>query len=133
MPYVLNSLTPNLVVASVERSVAFYRDTFGFEVVTTVPDQSPYVFALMKNGDVQIFLNAPESMAAEYPALNDRPLGGTLTLFIDVAGVRQLHDAVKDRLTIVMPLEKKWYGLTEFACVDPDGYIITFAEREAAS
>ncbi len=130
MPHVLNSLTPNLVVASVERSVAFYRDTLGFEVVTTVPDQPPYVFALMKNGDVQIFVNAPESMAAEYPALKDRPLGGTLTLFIDVAGVRQLHEAIKDRVTIVMPLEKKWYGLTEFACVDPDGYIITFAERE---
>jgi uncharacterized glyoxalase superfamily protein PhnB len=132
MPHVLNSLTPNLVVASVERSVAFYRDTLGFEVVTTVPDQPPYVFALMKNGDVQIFVNAPESMAAEYPALKDRPLGGTLTLFIDVAGVRHLHEAIKDRVTVVMPLEKKWYGLTEFACVDPDGYIITFAERESA-
>ena len=128
--HVLKSLTPNLVVSSVERSLAFYRDTLGFEVVTTVPDQPPYVFALMKNGDVQIFLNAPEAMGAEYPALKDRPIGGTLTLFVDVAGVRQLHDAIKDRVTIVMPLEKKWYGLTEFACVDPDGYIITFAERE---
>jgi catechol 2,3-dioxygenase-like lactoylglutathione lyase family enzyme len=28
-----------------------------------------------------------------------------------------------------MPLEKKWYGVTEFAFEDPDGYIITFAER----
>ncbi len=28
-----------------------------------------------------------------------------------------------------MPFEKKWYGSTEFAFVDPDGYIITFAER----
>ena len=30
-----------------------------------------------------------------------------------------------------MPLEKKWYGVTEFACTDPDGYVITFAEAEA--
>jgi hypothetical protein len=29
-----------------------------------------------------------------------------------------------------MPLEKKWYGVTEFAFTDPDGYIITFAEVE---
>jgi len=29
-----------------------------------------------------------------------------------------------------MPLEKKWYGVTEFAFEDPDGYIITFAEQE---
>jgi len=42
----------------------------------------------MKNGDVRVFLNAPEAAAAEYPAFKNRPLGGTLTLFIDVAGVR---------------------------------------------
>jgi hypothetical protein len=32
----------------------------------------------------------------------------------------------------VMPLERKWYGLTEFAFEDPDGYLITFAERDEA-
>jgi len=32
---------------------------------------------------------------------------------------------------IVMPFEKKWYGVTEFAFTDPDGYVITFAEPEA--
>lgn len=130
MPHVLKSLTPNLVVSNVERSVAFYRDTLGFDVNTTVPEQAPYVFALMKSGSVQIFLNAPEPAAAEYPAFKDRPIGGTLTLFIEVEGVRQLHQTLEGRVTVVMPLEKKWYGLTEFACVDPDGYVITFAERE---
>ena len=30
-----------------------------------------------------------------------------------------------------MPLEKKWYGVTEFAFLDPDGYIITFAQPES--
>jgi hypothetical protein len=29
-----------------------------------------------------------------------------------------------------MPLEKKWYGVTEFAFEDPDRYLITFAERD---
>ena len=33
-------------------------------------------------------------------------------------------------MNVVMPLEKKWYGPTEFACTDPDGYVITFAEQE---
>ena len=30
---------------------------------------------------------------------------------------------------IVMPLESKFYGMREFAIEDPDGYVITFAER----
>ena len=123
-------LTANLVVANVERSLAFYRDVLGFSVETTVPDVSPFVFAIVKSGNVEIFLNAPEPAFAEYPAFKDRPIGGTLTLFIEVAGVREAHAALAGRVKVVMPLEKKWYGVTEFACEDPDGYLITFAERE---
>ena len=59
-----------------------------------------------------------------------RRFGGTLTLFIEVAGVRAVHDTLKGRVRIVMPIERKWYGLTEFAFEDPDGYLITFAERD---
>jgi hypothetical protein len=32
-----------------------------------------------------------------------------------------------------MRLERKWYGVTEFAFTDPDGYVITFAEHSASS
>jgi catechol 2,3-dioxygenase-like lactoylglutathione lyase family enzyme len=130
MPQQLKKLTPNLIVANVERSVVFYRDVLGFSVDATVPDAAPYVFASVRSGGVEVFLNAPEPAIAEYPAFKDRPIGGTLTLFIEVAGVHEAHAALKDRVTVVMPLEKKWYGVTEFAFEDPDGYLITFAERE---
>jgi catechol 2,3-dioxygenase-like lactoylglutathione lyase family enzyme len=130
MPHSLNKLTPNLIVSNVDRSLAFYRDVLGFSVETTVPDAPPYIFAIVRSGPVEIFLNAPEPAIAEYPAFKDRPIGGTLTLFIEVSGVRALHEALAARVNVVMPLEKKWYGVTEFAFADPDGYLITYAERE---
>ena len=130
MPH-FNKLTPNLIVSNVEASVAFYRDVLGFTVAQTVPDVPPLVFAIVQSGSVEVFLNAPEPAYAEYPALKDRPIGGTLTLFIEVVDIMSLHASLKDRVMIVMPLEKKWYGVTEFAIADPDGYLITFAEREA--
>jgi len=46
---------------------------------------------------------------------------------VDIA---RAHESLKDRVKIVMPLEHKWYGVTEFAFEDPDGYLITFAERD---
>jgi uncharacterized glyoxalase superfamily protein PhnB len=131
MPHSLIKLTPNLVVADVGHSVAFYRDVLGFTVLTTVPDAAPYVFAIVQSGAVEINLNAPEPAIAEYPALKGRPIGGTLTLFVQVDDVRAAHDALRSRVEIVMPLETKWYGTTEFAFVDPDGYIITFAQSGA--
>jgi catechol 2,3-dioxygenase-like lactoylglutathione lyase family enzyme len=127
----LNKLTPNLIVSDVARSVAFYRDLLGFAIDATVPEAAPYVFASLRSGAVEIFLNAPEPAYAEYPAFKNRPIGGTLTLFIEVDGIHQWHASVKDKLQIVMPLEHKWYGVTEFAIADPDGYVITFAERDS--
>jgi uncharacterized glyoxalase superfamily protein PhnB len=130
MAYTFNKLTPNLIVASVERSLAFYTDVLGFAKEFTVPDASPLVFASVSSGPVQIYLNAPEPAVAEYPAFKDRPIGGTLTLFFDVKNVGAAYESLRDRVQVVMPLEKKWYGVTEFAFTDPDGYVITFAERE---
>jgi catechol 2,3-dioxygenase-like lactoylglutathione lyase family enzyme len=130
MPHNLKSLTPNLIVSDVARSIKFYCDVLGFTLGPTVPDAAPYVFAIVQSGPVQIYLNAPEPAIAEYPALTDRPLGGTLTLFVAVTDIRQVHDDLKDEVTIVMPLEHKWYGVTEFAFVDPDGYVITYAEQD---
>ena len=129
MPHELKKLTPNLVVANVEKSVAFYRDVLGFTLSATVPEASPYVFAIVQSGGVEVFLNAPEPAIAEYPAFAGRPIGGTLTLYIEVEGIRSLYDALRARMRIVTPLEKKFYGVTEFVIEDPDGYLITFGER----
>ena len=95
MPQTIKKLTPNLVVANVERSIAFYRDVLGFTVAQTVPDASPFVFASVQSGPVEIFFNAPEPALAEYPAFKDRPIGGTLTLFIDVQNIKRSHDELK--------------------------------------
>jgi catechol 2,3-dioxygenase-like lactoylglutathione lyase family enzyme len=125
----LNKLTPNLIVSNVERSIAFYRDVLGFQVEATVPDAAPYVFASVQSGAVEIFLNAPEPAIGEYPVFKDRPIGGTLTLFIEVANIEPVYESLRPRVDVIMPIEKKWYGVTEFAFRDPDGYVITFAER----
>ena len=130
MPYELNKIIPNLIASNVERSLEFYRDVLGFSVTATVPESAPFVFAFITRGDITVFLNAPEAAIEEYPAFKDRPIGGTLTLFFEVAGVRDAYAALESKVKVVMPLEVKWYAMTEFAFEDPDGYLITFAERE---
>ena len=129
MPH-FTKLTPNLIVSDVARSVGFYCEVLGFAVDATVPEAAPYVFASVQSGPVEVFLNAPEAAHEEYPAFTDRRIGGTLTLFIEMEGISGWHESLKDRVQVVMPLQHKWYGVTEFAIVDPDGYVITFAERD---
>jgi lactoylglutathione lyase len=128
MPH-FKKLTPNLLVGSVERSLAFYVDTLGFARGMTVPDASPFAFASVTAGAVEIFFNDAASAVKEYPAFAGKPIGATGTLFIEVEAVDALHDRLKASVTIVMPIVTQFSGMREFAIEDPDGYIITFAER----
>ena len=122
-------LTPNLLVASVERSLAFYVGTLGFERGMTVPDQSPFAFASVTSGPVEIFFNDATSAVKEYPGFAGKPIGATGTLFIEVEGIDALHDRLAPQVQIVMPIVTQFYGMREFAIEDPDGYVMTFAER----
>ncbi len=129
-------LTPNLLVANVERSLAFYTDILGFARGFTVPEQSPFVFASVVSGSVEIFLNDKDTGIKEYPAFAGIPLGATATMFIEMEGagspgstIDALHDRLKSHVVVTMPLVTQWYGVREFAIADPDGYVITFAER----
>src|SRR5258707_11532461 len=95
-------LTPNLVVASVERSLAFYVDVLGFERGMTVPEQSPFVFGSVTSGPVEIFFNDAAAAIKEYPSFAGKPIGATGTLFVELdeshggpggpGGVDALHE-----------------------------------------
>jgi catechol 2,3-dioxygenase-like lactoylglutathione lyase family enzyme len=133
-PSSFNKLTPNLLVADVERSLAFYTDVLGFERGFTVPEQSPFVFGSVVSGTIEIFFNERETATKAYPAFAGKPLGITGTMFIELEGtgnLDRLHDRLKTAVPVVMPLVTQWYGVKEFAIADPDGYVITFAERVA--
>jgi lactoylglutathione lyase len=132
MPH-FKKLTPNLLVSNVERSLAFYVDMLGCERGMTVPDASPFVFASVTSGPVEIFLNDAVTAVKEYPAFAGKPIGATGTLYIEVDGVDALHDRLKPKVKIVMPIATQFYGMREFAIQDPDGYVLTFAERAQES
>ena len=122
-------LTPNLVVANVERSLAFYVNTLGFARGMTVPGQSPFVFGSVSCGPLEIFFNDAATAIKEYPSFAGKAIGATGTMFIEMEGIDAFHDAVKPKVKITMPIITQWYGTREFAIEDPDGYVITFAER----
>jgi lactoylglutathione lyase len=128
MPHFIR-LTPNLLVASIDRSLAFYADLLGFDRGVTVPDHSPFVFASVTSGSVEIFFNDAAAAVKEYPQFAGRTIGATGTMYIEVDAVDALHHRIKDRVNVMMPLVTQFYGAREFAIEDPDGYLITFAQR----
>jgi len=132
---VFKKLTPNLVVFNVEASIDFYCNALGFKRGMIVPETPPYVFGSVVSGGgaadgVEIFFNDQKSVAEDYPALGARPIGGSLTLFIEVEGIEEILAAVtKSGAKITMPLKDQFYGMREFAFEDPEGWVVTIAER----
>ena len=123
------SVTPNLVVRDLASSLAFYRDMLGFTISMSVPDAAPYVFVGLERDGVPVFLNDVTAAVHDFPAMASTPSGGTCTMFFIVTNVDALHAMVAPQATIVMPLKTQVYGMREFAVTDPDGHVITFAQR----
>ena len=128
-------LTPNLIVSSVERSLSFYVDVLGFARGMTVPDQPPFVFASVTSGPIEIFFNDTAAALAEHPDWAGRVKASAgNSMFVEIEGdapgeIDALHDRVKPHARVVMPLTTQWYGMREFSIEDPDGYVMTFAQR----
>ena len=128
-----HKVTPNLVVANMEKSLAFYRDTLGFSVSQTVPDKAPFIFAWMKRDDADIFLNANLPPQPGEPDLYAGKTvgGGTLSLYLVMEGIDALYASVQQqKVPIVIAMHKQFYGMKEFAVHDPDRYLLIFAEEE---
>jgi len=126
----VHKLTPNLIVRDVAASMKFYEIVLVLQPAITVPEQPPYVFGSVSNGRVEIFFNDQKAVAADYPPLGTGPIGGSLTQFIEVEGIHDVMAAVqKAGAQIVMPIKDQLYGMREFAFEDPEGWIITIAEK----
>jgi len=125
----MESLSPNFFVNNISETIDFYK-SIGFQVTMTVPDAGPdFVWAMMGNGKVTVMFQTFASLGDELPAIS-RQNGGSLLLYIQVQKIRAFFEAIKDKVTILKPLEKTFYGATEFSILDSNNYVLTFAEDE---
>lgn len=125
----MKSISPNIFVKDINKTIDFYKQ-LGFSLTTTVPEEGNFIFAMMTCGKVTFMFQTFESLGSDLPAIS-RQDGGSLILYIQTKEIRKFYDQIKDKVTIVKGLEKTFYGATEFAILDINNYILTFAEDEA--
>jgi len=116
-----HSLEPRLHIADYQRSLAFYRDVLGFEVMVEFPEKKP-TFAMLERDSVAIQIGGPE--AAKSPA--NAP---TCTFYFDVEDALALHEELKTKVAVEWGPEVYFYHRREFAFRDPDGHLIIISEE----
>jgi uncharacterized glyoxalase superfamily protein PhnB len=124
----LKKLTPNLMVEDVARTLAFYHETLGFKVLTTLPEQEPFDFAIIQRDGVELMFQSRASLSQNVPALTGTPIGASQTFYIEVTGIRDLYEVLHDQVEIVVDLHITSYGTQEFYFRDINGYILSFSE-----
>lgn len=124
----MESLAPNIFVKDINATIRFY-EILGFKLMMQVPEEGDPIWAMMMCGNVTFMFQSFESLDTELPEIS-RNDGGSLLFYIRIKDIRQFHDSIKDKVTILKGLEKTFYGATEFAILDNNGYVLTFAEDE---
>ena len=127
------SLVPELTVLDLAKSLQFYTDLLGFEVVFDRPETR---FAYLQLGDAQLMLDQYAEGRGWQTGPLEPPFGRGVNLQIEVERL----DTLLERLEaasyplFVLP-EENWYrqdselhGSREFLVRDPDGYLLRFSE-----
>ncbi|UFP93127.1 bleomycin resistance protein [Gloeobacter morelensis] len=121
-------LSPNLFVEDVGRALDFYETVLGFKRLMTLPDRAPFAWGLVQAGGVELMFQSFESLKDDPLPIEGRQSGGTLNLYIEVDDVEALYEKLRTQVSVVREPNTTFYGMREFLMLDPDGYLLTFAQ-----
>jgi uncharacterized glyoxalase superfamily protein PhnB len=137
-------LTVMLTVKDMMKSMAFYRDTLGFEVEARWPDNDPPMWANLMLGEQSVMLGA--SMSPDDPSCSHEMdpaakaywksayedyqkgrAGAGVVIYLQVDNVDAFHDRVVTKgVKSVGKPTSQFYGIRDFWVQDPDGYRLMF-------
>lgn len=122
------TITTNIMVEDVKKTIEYYKNILGFETVLTVPETSEkYDFAIISKDSISIMFQSKQSLIEEYPTLELETIKPTFTLFITVTDVEKLYRQIKDHVMIAKELHQTFYGKLEFAIFDNNHNILTIS------
>ncbi len=133
-------LTPNLEVNNVKQSVEFYSKHLGFKLVMLVPEsqdgieqsfseEKEYVYAMVQKDDVEIFFQRTDTFKEDVIFSQGLSIGASVSFYMDIDGIKEFHDTLKDKNLQITELKTTWYGMQEFYMKDLNGYILGFAQK----
>lgn len=126
---ILESLTPNVIVNDVNKTVEYYQRFLGFVLVAFVPEAGVYNWAMVTRDGVNLMFQSLQSLHEDMPTLQIESKGSIGTFFIKLKGIEQLHAQLKDQVEIASEMRVTFYGMKEFTIRDLNGYFLTFAEE----
>ena len=129
MPIISHKLTPLMQVFDMRRSVAWYRDVLGFEVLQTHEPDGHLHWAMLKLGDALLMLNSKYDDDEQLSARPSHVEGhGDLTLYFDCPNVVEAYEHLLSKGCDITAPVTRFYGMKQVTVVDPDGFELCFQQ-----
>jgi glyoxylase I family protein len=120
----VQELWPLLRVTEIERSIAFYRDQLGFDVVGDARSEDRIFWCRLKRGGASIMLQ--QACAEDGPA---EGRGRGVGFFVVCDDADALYDELTSRGLKLKPPTTAYYGMRQVFVPEPDGYEICFESQ----
>ncbi len=128
-PNRLKKLIPSLGVADLRRSIAFYRDFFGFTVVDAYEDDAGKpVWCWLRSGLAELML---QQLSADQQIALEPALGQSWVLYLRPANLDEAHSALRAADVEITDITETSYGARECFATDLDGYELWLSEPES--
>lgn len=125
----LQQLVPMLKVSDIQRSLQFYREVAGFEMVSSLEALEKWHWAEIKSGDVQLMLTQCDQ-DSPVPELDEEAWPTVFYFYPD--DVEALYNHIQPLGYEMEELEVTFYGMKEFSLRDPDGHLLSFGQEVEA-
>jgi catechol 2,3-dioxygenase-like lactoylglutathione lyase family enzyme len=125
-------LIPELDVANLDKSLAFYTSVIGCTVLYQRPEER---FAFLDLEGAKLMLEEASGPGRRFStAPLEHPYGRGVNFQIQVGDADELYAHVLATAAhVIIPIESKWYrrddhevGNRQFVVADPDGYLLRF-------
>ena len=91
------SLSPNLIAADVNKTVDYYTETLGFNLLASVPETGVFNWAMMMRDSITMMFQSLPSLTEDLPDLKISLNGSAGTFYIKVKGLDGLYESLKGK------------------------------------
>jgi uncharacterized glyoxalase superfamily protein PhnB len=122
----INKSTPILHVKTVEPSLKFWTERFGFTATIEVPEDDHLGFVALDNGNVELMYQTYQGMKNAGP-LSQAAEQGPSFIFMEVSDIHAVKQAL-EQTEIVQDIHETFYGAQEIVANEPGGHYVIFSQ-----
>ncbi len=137
----IQNITINLMVESVEESVKFYTEVLDFPLIFVVdeeknttfwnmPESWNAIFAQVWDEHNKIMIQQEKNLSSEIKQLKWVRIWASMSFYITIKNIDDYYNQLKSKVEILRSLETSWYWMKEFVIQDNSWYIIMFGEQD---